>query len=237
MINLDVGTDIDLDGPTDSDKDGLSDGVESGGNVSGYPLPDADQDHKDLYVRVYVGNGVRPLTEQEKSDLREIWASMPVSNPGGADGVDIHITQVQLSQSITADLSSESLRAQEEDIYTQRVPKAAQCSVYAVALINVTGDQRIGGRGASPGYVSIADGRATQRYGTEYTVRTAIITHELLHNVVGTFDDGSYHTSDGWLTGSPEDHGTQFYMSDKTASYLSEHGFANSEYFQNEVCQ
>jgi hypothetical protein len=221
---------------TDTDGDGLTDEVESTGNVDGYPLPEADQDHKDLYIRVYVSNGIEPLTDQEKADLREIWAGMQVSNPNGAEGIDLHITQVQLSQSITAKLSDESLRDQEEQIYKQRVPETAQCSVYAVVLVDVTGDPVISGRGASPGYVSIVDGHATQRYNTEYTVRTTIITHELLHNVVGTFKDGSYHTSEGWLTGTPGEHGTQFYMSAKTASHLSENGFAESEYFEDEVC-
>jgi hypothetical protein len=222
--------------PTDTDGDGLTNEIESTGNVGGYPLPEADQDHKDLYIRVYVGNGIGPLTDQEKADLREIWAGMPVSNPDGAEGIDLHITQVQLSQSITADLSNESLRDQEEQIYKQRVPEPAQCSVYAVILVDVAGDPVISGRGASPGYVSIVDGQATQRYNTKYTVRTTIATHELLHNVVGTFEDGSYHTSEGWLTGTPGEHGTQFYMSDKTASHLSENGFAESEYFEDEVC-
>jgi hypothetical protein len=128
------------------------------------------------------------------------------------------------------------LRDQEEKIYKQRVPESAQCSIYAVVLVDVTGDPVISGRGASPGYVSIVDGHATQRYNTEYTVRTTIITHELLHNVVGRFEDGSYHTSEGWLTGNPGEHGSQFYMSEKTASHLSENGFAESEYFQDEVC-
>ncbi|WP_143040814.1 hypothetical protein [Halopenitus malekzadehii] len=227
---------VDLGGPTDTDGDGLTDEVESTGNVDGYPLPEADQDHKDLYIRVYVGNGIEPLTDQEKADLREIWADMPVSNQNDAEGIDLHITQVQLSQTITAKLSNESLRDQEEQIYKQRVPETAQCSVYAVVLVDATGDPVISGRGASPGYVSIVDGHATQRYNTEYTVRTTIITHELLHNVVGRFEDGSYHTSEGWLTRTPGEHGTQFYMSDKTASHLSENGFSESEYFENEVC-
>jgi hypothetical protein len=234
-----IGTlnfDTDFGGPTDTDGDGLTDEVESTGDLDGYSLPEADQDHKDLYIRVYVGNGIDPLTDQEKADLREIWAGMPVSNPNGAEGIDLHITQVQLSQSITSKLSNESLRNQEEQIYKQRVPEPAQCSVYAVILVDVAGDPVISGRGASPGYVSIVDGQATQRYNTKYTVRTTIATHELLHNVVGTFEDGSYHTSEGWLTGTPGEHGTQFYMSDKTASHLSENGFAESEYFEDEVC-
>ena len=228
--------DTDLGGPADTDGDGLMDEVESSGDVDGYPLPEANQDHKDLYIQVYVSEGIEPLTDREKDDLREIWGGMPVSNPDGAEGIDLHITQVQLSQSITATLSDESLRDQEEQIYKRRVPRAAQCSVYAVVLVQVTGAPVIAGRGASPGYVSIVDGRETQRFNTDYTVRTTIITHELLHNVVGTFEDGAYHTSEGWLTGTPGEHGTQFYMSDKTASHLSENGFAKSEYFEDQVC-
>lgn len=226
-----------LSGPTDTDGDGLNDKVEAAGDIDGYPLPQADQDHKDLYVRVYVGNGIEPLTAQEKRDLREIWAEMPVSNPNGAEGIDLHITQIQLSESITANLDNESLRDQEVEIYQQRVPEAAQCSVYSVVLVNVAGDPAISGRGASPGYIAIVDGDETQRYNSKYTVRTSTITHELLHNTVGRFEDGSIHTSEGWLTGNPGEHGTQFHMSDKTASHLSENGFAKSDYFEEEVCK
>lgn len=81
-------------GPTDTDGDGLTNEIESTSNVGGYPLPEADQDHKDLYIRVYVGNGIEPLTHQEKADLRKIWAGMPVSNPDGAEGIDLHIIRL-----------------------------------------------------------------------------------------------------------------------------------------------
>ncbi|MFB6187129.1 MAG: hypothetical protein ABEI86_09720, partial [Halobacteriaceae archaeon] len=74
------------------------------------------------------------------------------------------------------------------------------------------------------------------RYNTEYTVRTTTITHELLHNIVGKFEDGSMHTTEGWLNGEPGEHGTQFYMTNKTASHLSENGFAESDYYEEEVC-
>ncbi|MFT4946638.1 MAG: hypothetical protein ACI8TL_000874, partial [Natronomonas sp.] len=147
---LDIGNE--LNGPTDTDGDGLNDKVETAGEIDGYPLPQADREHKDLYFRVYVGNGIEPLTNQEKTNLQEIWAEMPVSNSGGTEGIDLHITQIQLSESITANLDNESLRDQEVEIYQQRVPEAAQCSVYSVVLINVAGNPDISGRGASPGY-------------------------------------------------------------------------------------
>lgn len=239
---LGLGSSLDLGDqfsePTDRDGDGLVNRVESSRETNGgYPLPQADEDHKDIYVRVYVGNGIQPLTTAEQADLREIWASMPVTNPDGKEGIDLHITQVQLSQSITADLDNEGLRDLETQIYKQRVPEVAQCSVYAVILVNVAGDPVISGRGAAPGYVAIVDGHETQRYSTEYTIRTTTITHELLHNIVGKFEDGSIHTSGGWLTGNPGTHGTQFYLSNKTAARLSNRGFAESDYFEEEVCR
>lgn len=223
--------------PTDSDGDGLVNEIEAVNETDGgYPLPNADKDHKDFYVRVYVGNGIQPLTGEEKADLREIWANMPVSNPNNKDGINLHITQVQLSKSITANLDDESLREQEDQLYTQRVPETVQCSVHAVVLVNVEGDQAISGRADSPGYVAIVNGQETRHYSTEYTVRTRTITHELLHNIVVEFEDGSIHTSEGWLNEEPGEHGTQFYMANKTTSHLSENGFAESDYYEQEVC-
>jgi len=75
--------DTDLGGPADTDGDGLMDEVESSGDVDGYPLPEANQDHKDLYIQVYVSKGIEPLTDREKDDLREIWGGMPVSTRTG----------------------------------------------------------------------------------------------------------------------------------------------------------
>lgn len=223
----------------DTDDDGLPDSIEQAGETGdGYPLPDASPDQKDLYVHVYTSEGVEPLSAQEQRNLREIWGEMPVENPDGSEGIDLHIEQTVLSQEITADLTDEGLRELETSIYQDQLPAAAQCTVYTPVLIPADGnpsDIEISGRGSSPGYLSIVDGTATQQYDTSYSLRTAILTHELLHNIVGEFEDGGYHTDEGWLSTGNE-HGTNFYLSEQTTEKLSEHGFAESEYFDQEVC-
>lgn len=227
---------VDL-GSTDTDNDGLSDEIEENGETNGgYPLPNANPEQKDVFIRIYVADSVEPLSQQEKKNLKRIWGNMPVSNPDNTTGINAHITQVEMSRSIASNLSPEELREFEEDIYERRIPDAAQCSVYAVILADTPGGSIHSGLGRTPGYVSIVDGTEVNRYGTEFTVRTTVITHELLHNIVGEFEDGSAHTSEGWLNGAPETHGTNFFMSNKTATRLSTTGIATSEYYEQQVC-
>jgi hypothetical protein len=223
--------------PTDTDGDGLLDSTEQAGETEGgHTLLGANHTRKDLYLTVYVGAGVEPLTDEEQADLREIWASMPVQNPNGTSGIDLHITQFELSDSVTTDLSQPSLDYLNDRVYERRVPVNAQCSVYAVALGEVTTETELDGRAFSPGYFAVVDGSETNTYDTQYTIRTVTITHEVLHNIVGEFDDRTTHTSEGWLSAGHETHGTQFYMADKTARKLSTEGFADSEFFEMEVC-
>jgi hypothetical protein len=66
-------------------------------------LPDADPLHTDLYVQVSVSNGTEPFTETELADLREAWASMPVDNPDGSTGIDLHVDQRRLNRTLVID--------------------------------------------------------------------------------------------------------------------------------------
>ncbi|PSQ58671.1 hypothetical protein BRD18_05265 [Halobacteriales archaeon SW_7_71_33] len=69
-----------------------------------------------------------------------------------------------------------------------------------------------------------------------HSLRTATTVHELLHNVVGTFPDGSTHTDERWLDGDTERRGSEFHTSGATARVLNDEGFETSVYYRQEVC-
>ncbi len=209
-----VHQDSGVEGP-DTDDDGLPDRWERAGETpDGTPLPDADPDHKDLYVQVNYGESIEPLTDEERRQLGEIWGQMPVENPDGETGIDIHIVdEGSLDEEALIDRNSEYDRyytekqlGQRKDIYRQ--------VVYGRLELGSTI-----GRGSMPGYASVVEGRQGEDHDTRYTPRVGVTTHELLHNTAGRVD-GRSHTSEGWLTSTSTDE----YLSRATARELNQSG-------------
>lgn len=221
--------------PSDADGDGLTDSAEQDGAIGEFQLAGSSPLHKDIYVTVLVGDSVSRLSQEEIRQLEEIWSGMPVENPVGGTGIDIHVRQVAVDRElgITGPTSFQRLG---DELYPKYTNSSTACNVYVVALGTVD-DQKYTGRGDSPGYFSVADGSLTKSYDQPYSERVTVITHELLHNVVGTFDDGTGHTEEGWLNGNKDEvYGENLFMSEKTAQHLSEGGFDRSGYYQNEYC-
>ena len=223
------------DRPTpDADSDRLKDSWERAGETpDGVALPDADPRRKDLYVQVSYGGGMIPLSDAEKAQLREIWAQMPVENPDGSTGVRLHIDDQRPDGGGLGTTVSMSAGRYEQvhAYYTDEHVGDRRCRYHQVVVGTVTRDGA-DGAATTPGYAAVVDGERRD-YGGEYTARVHVITHELLHNVAGQFTaDG--HVSRGWLspTTSPND----AFLSDRTATHLSENGFAGSGYFQTELC-
>jgi hypothetical protein len=78
------GTDPTL---ADTDGDGLDDRLE----VRGHPkLPGADPLHRDVYVELDYQEGLRP-NASALAPLVDYYASAPLSNPDGEDGITLHI--------------------------------------------------------------------------------------------------------------------------------------------------
>lgn len=244
-IEESIGTD-----PTTSDTDGdrLRDSWEYRNETAdGEPLPEADPLRKDLFVQINYAKGVVPLSAQEKQDLIDIWRKMPVGNPSGQTGITLHIddsppdggvldrritenfeTTHQSSANTTTDFATE---------YTTYVPQGRQCTYHLALLVHP--DDPIGfgdsgsnvvGRGEAPGYIVKVDGNQRNRTG-QYSYRASVLTHELLHNIVGKVR-GDYHRTEGWLS-----HKNHEYLSGITADYLNQSGFNESASFEEAFCE
>jgi hypothetical protein len=187
----------------DTDGDGLPDRVEVVGRTDdGVALPDADPTRKDLYVGVRYGAGIDRLSDAERRWLRRAFDEMPVSNPSGESGVDLHLdgrppaggrTDARLSSRFEAYGSAGA-----ERVY-RRAYDERRCTHRLLLFGRVTGGSRDGFAPAPGGY-AVVDGRPTAGEPTE---RALLAVHELLHTVVGRFADGSGHTDAGYLAEQP----------------------------------
>lgn len=70
----------------DTDGDGLLDGVE----VKSKYLSDANPTRFDVFIEIDYVPGSR-LSQSEQSQLIEVFASAPVSNPDGSEGISLHL--------------------------------------------------------------------------------------------------------------------------------------------------
>lgn len=210
----------------DADGDGLPDAWERNNSTPwGTPLPDADPQHKDIYVQLRNGTNVDALNESERAALAAAFAEMEVSNPDGESGIDLHIvTAASLDEPVSLERGGDV-----DQWYTRRNVGAGHCTYYQVVYGVVENPNAIG-RGSSPGYASVVDGRPVPRE-RDPSQRVQTTVHELLHNVVGEFDSGGFHTSEGWLAS-----GTDQFLAERTSERLNASGFETSRYYHLEVC-
>lgn len=228
----------------DSDGDRLRDSWEIAGETpSGAQLPGADPQHKDIYVQVNYGGGTLPLSATEKRQLRQVWRSMPVENPDGETGITLHLLDSRpeggpIGQTVVYDGTGND---EPTRFYTRRFMGDRMCRYHQVVVGKVRGDT-LSGRGSAPGYGSyIATERnpdyveLTERktFDREVSPRVHVMTHELLHNVVGEVN-GDIHTGEGWLY--PTAHPREAFLSDQTAEAINQSGLVGSGYYQHEVC-
>lgn len=219
----------------DADGDRLPDSWERAGETStGVPLPDADPNHKDLYVQVNYANGHPPLGAAERRQLRAIWADMAVSNPDGEPGIDIHVVDEpplggEIDDQVVVDdgISRELV----ETYYSPAYLGDRRCSHYMVLFGDVGGVHT--GWGFTPGYLSVVDG-GEQGPAAGTTVRVMTVTHELLHNVVGQLGTGDTHVRRGWLAGADGEFEPR--LSAPTSRELNRSGFERSAAFETRLC-
>jgi hypothetical protein len=204
---------------SDRDGDGIPDEWERADDTpGGAPLPGASPDHRDVYVHVHYGETVTRLSDDEKRQLERTWASMPVRNPDGTEGIRLHLTD---EAPRGGPLGARAVFRDGNDpdrFYNRSVVGERLCVSHQV----VVGQLEVGntaGFGATPGFYAVVDGTTRAEYDGDVSFRVAITTHELLHNVVGRVD-GRVHTSEGWLAGGPADE----YLSSATAAVIEERG-------------
>jgi hypothetical protein len=212
----------------DRDGDRLRDDWERAGETpDGVALPNASVGRKDLYLQVLYGEGIEPLGETERRELRRIWAEMPVENPDGSTGVSLHIVEERrLDREVKTTAPKDIVRSR----YDGEHLGSAKCVYYQTTFGDFAGSDT-SGYAVLGDYASVVDGTETTTR-TGQSARILVLTHELLHNTAG-FVEWEKHTSEGWL--SARDLRSNDYLSSGTAASI-ESGFVLYAYDEPGSC-
>ncbi|MFB6205556.1 MAG: hypothetical protein ABEJ05_03380 [Haloglomus sp.] len=215
----------------DTDGDRLKDAWEERGRTpGGARLPGADPNHKDLYVQVNYGADADLYTAAEKRALVESWARMPVDNPDGEEGIDLHLVEGDRLETTPTFDSMQSDRV--DRFYTREYLGPRRC-VYHQIVVGQVGMGNVVGVGSVPGYVSVVEADRAEFNGSDTTRRVHVTNHELLHNTVGTLPSGGTHTAQGWLKPAPT--ADDDFLSPSAAAVLDER-IEGSGYYQHQIC-
>jgi len=224
---LDDGEEVNEYGtdPTDpdTDGDGLSDGEEVAGRTTGgVSIPGADPLAMDLYVQVNYAQGVPTKDDSFFDAVVTHWAEMPVENPDGSTGIDLHVREDgYLDGAPSFDgLNFYSIKA---DYYRQEL--GSREGVYHQTIfLPFESDVGYDGYGEVPGGYNIMDTTARE------TFQENVWVHELLHNVVGPLevpkacdDDPNHYCDDGWLQ-STVTTGEDEFLPEPIADQIEENG-------------
>lgn len=234
VVELQQGTN--LFGP-DTDGDGLLDSWEIKNETpDGTKLPDSNPLYKDLYVQINYANQTQPpLTEGEKAFLRRFWADIPVDNPNGSEGIRLHIIDSKpyggfLKENLTYIYSEnrsprDKVIANQEKLYRRFYlgegapnvfPEKRRCAYHLSIFVRIehTPGQKAVARGNLSGKFTIIAGDSTKGnhlVGNTTDDRTAFLTHELLHNILGVLNedyryipDPGHSTLGGIMDDKPE---------------------------------
>lgn len=207
----------------DADGDRLPDAWERAGETpEGAALPDADPQHKDLYVQVNRGVTGQELSTGERAALRRVWADMPVNNPDGESGIRLHLDTTPPGGSQLGTLAQVTDPPQAGRFYTRDTLDRRHC-LYQQLTIGQVGPENTTVVSEAPGHAVVLDTGRRANLG-DLSWRVHAITHGLLHTIVGPIEGETVHTDTGWLVVSP--HSTDTTLTERVAQTLSRRGFA-----------
>jgi hypothetical protein len=179
------------------------------------PLPNADPLRKDIYVVPIYSAEVPRLSDEELRAFQYYWGDMRVANPDNSTGITFHLLRdqaVRLNESAIEDrwLSGDEARQLVTDYADPHIERPHCDYRYAFFYELPPSQDSYGTHGLadSGGHVSFVVGNGSFYDPTvASTTRVEILTHELLHNIVGQLSpdapnvvDGGTHTIRGWLS-------------------------------------
>lgn len=226
----------------DTDGDNIPDGVEVARQTNGGArLPGADPLVKDIYVVVDYNPDVERLSYPERQDIRRSFAEMPVENPDGSTGIRVHLVDgQQLDQRLR--LNDTFAEGGGPELYNPSLMGNRSCIYHRAVLVDIE-DGQAAGIADTPGYLLTVDGYQRRPIADgQFTERSYVFVHELLHNVVGRMEPGegvqsfdTGHTESGYLRPS---FGTnpETYLSDPPATKLNQSGFASGNPVRTASC-
>lgn len=180
----------------DTDGDGIGDRLELREGGDRYALSGSDPLRKDLYVTVYVladQHAYRSQHERVLAAVRRAFASMPVENPDGSEGISLHLSVEYVDRTATEVAGAASDTGGRIELADVREAFPTRGPGHAVV---VTAQEHVGGHA---GEGALAGRTAVVGIASEH-----VLVHELLHNLVGrelpAGECGAVHTCEGYLS-------------------------------------
>jgi hypothetical protein len=189
----------------------------------GVELPNADPLSMDLYVQVSYAESAENKSESFFDGFREQFSEMPVENPDGTEGIDVHVTEGPwLDESVT--FTGSNYQLIKFDHYEDNVGERADV-YHNVMFVAFEDDVGYDGYGDVGGDFSIVETDMDDRN------QRNMMVHELLHNVVGEIesddaceDDPDHLCTDGWLQAYVTYNEDEF-LPESIADQIEENGF------------
>jgi hypothetical protein len=167
----------------------------------------------DIYVEARAGANAQALTGEEIDKIETAWAEMPVENPDGTTGIDLHVDQRGKLDAEVIVNNKPDYEQVHRQYYTRNFMGDRMHVYHLVLLVSQTKAGAFDGRADAPGWFGVVVD--DNRHGADgYTYRAGTFTHELLHNVMGRlssrnqcpseFEDlsgkSTLHSCEGWLS-------------------------------------
>lgn len=180
-LEEEVGTDPDS---PDTSGDGLLDGWKYTGRApNGNPLPNAEPRQMDLYVMVLYTDRASSLTSQEKSEIKQWWADFDVENSDGSTGINLHITDGPNGGRVDTVPDSRDVHGYRRTFHNEEY----MGEYFRTHYLAVFGDIDVAGN--INGQALIGGGTSVVAPGLSSRSRLQVLSHELLHNIVGELNE------------------------------------------------
>lgn len=192
---------------SDTDGDGLRDDEEIVGVTEhGTAIPESDPKRRDIYVVIGLSEGA----QLDKQEIAARFNDFHVKNHNGEYGITVHFEVISLNETIQSGNFSE-----QKTVYADKLHKNSE--VYRGLLVTTGEDTEYLGR------AFVNNNFAVVQSGEEDTA-----THEILHLVVGKFNEHNcedpYHTCHGQTMLSPHQN-ENTHLSQVTITHIEKHGF------------
>lgn len=180
-IEKEVGTDPQS---ADSSGDGLIDSWKYFQETpGGRPLPNAEPTQMDLYILVLYTDEATPLSTQEKETIKQWWADFGVENLDGTSGINLHITEGPNNGKVDGEPESKDVVGYRDAFYNKEYMEDKHGTHYLAIFGEIEDDRDPDGMAVAGGQTSVVIPGLPSRS------RLQVLSHELLHNVVGELDE------------------------------------------------
>lgn len=199
----------------------------SGGEApNGLSIPESDPLHRDLYVDIVELRNATDIQSHGVASLREAYATMPVENPDGEQGIRLHVDGPRRVDVTVQDLhdrtdyqtSGIAMGHVGQVLYTSKQMGLRRGISHLLVVVPPETNLHDGGSGAASWKIAVLRDPTTR-----------VVVHELLHTITdpeafAQSCNGQSHTCRGYLSYTSDTH-----FSKATTAWLANNSYGNND--------